>query len=419
MTQTAIGLEFVPCLAGVNAPALIEFVNALRTRLSQYSLLIYGDRGDADDVARATLMKMFASIDRLRDPNRPKSWVFRIAKSEGLMKRMKSVFTPRMEISFDERRAGGRSRLDLRSSTRLQGGDLMPLCPANGVCTAGMPTVYRHIGTGPEADSPYGNYNPPRFNEIRDRCKRPANCRRSDMGRNRKWIIVLLSLPLSATVWAASRVESARAGLSAEAASSSTLARYLASPPAPAWSAATIEIEASIPRLAKRGRLRAIRRSRGGTPPLGKPEYQVLEIDGDRTVRQQVIARYLSAEVEAAALPPASVEITPPNYRFRYKGSVADGGALAYIFEITPQKKRAGLIRGQLWIDAGTGLALRLTGYLVRRPSVFVRRVNVTRDTSAHDGVAYARITHVEIDTRLIGRAELYDYGAPVCARCW
>ena len=227
------------------------------------------------------------------------------------------------------------------------------------------------------------------------------------MGRNRKWIIVLLSLPLSATVWAASRVESARAGLSAEAASSSSLARYLASPPAPAWSAATIEIEASIPRLAKRGRLRAIRRSRGGTPPLGKPEYQVLEIDGDRTVRQQVIARYLSAEVEAAALPPASVEITPPNYRFRYKGSVADGGALAYIFEITPQKKRAGLIRGQLWIDAGTGLALRLTGYLVRRPSVFVRRVNVTRDTSAHDGVAYARITHVEIDTRLIGRAEL------------
>ena len=65
------------------------------------------------------------------------------------------------------------------------------------------------------------------------------------------------------------------------------------------------------------------------------------------------------------------------------------------------------MIRGQLWIDAGSGLVLRQTGYLVRSPSIFVRRVNIARDTAVRDGVAYERTTRLEIDTRLVGRAEL------------
>jgi hypothetical protein len=182
------------------------------------------------------------------------------------------------------------------------------------------------------------------------------------------------------------------------------LARYVAAASErSSWTAATVEIDASLPRLARYGRLSAIRR----LLPLGKAQYEVLAMDGDRTVRQQVIARYLSADLEAAALPPASVAITSANYRFRYVGSAADRGTLAYAFEITPRKKRAGLFRGQLWIDPCTGMALRLTGYLVKNPSVFVRRVNITRDTYVHAGVAYALITHIDIDTRLIGRAEL------------
>ena len=228
------------------------------------------------------------------------------------------------------------------------------------------------------------------------------------MGRNEMWSVVLLGLLLQATLWAGSPGESGIAAASSMPNPDLALARYLAAASqAPAWSTATIDIEASIPRLAKHGHLRAIRRGPGGSPPFGRPEYQVLEMDGDRTVRQQVIARYLSAEVEAAVLPLASVAIATANYRFRYRGSIADGGTLAYIFEITPQKKRAGLIRGQLWIDAGTGLVLRQAGYLVRSPSIFVRRVNITRDTAVRDGVAYERTTRLEIDTRLAGRVDV------------
>lgn len=82
--------------------AFTDFVNAFRGRLAQYSFLMCGHREDAEEVAQETLMKVFGSIDQLRDPGRLKSWVFRIAKNECLMKRRKSVFAPKMELSLDD-----------------------------------------------------------------------------------------------------------------------------------------------------------------------------------------------------------------------------------------------------------------------------------------------------------------------------
>jgi hypothetical protein len=183
-----------------------------------------------------------------------------------------------------------------------------------------------------------------------------------------------------------------------------TLARHFAvESRSSAWGTETVEIDASIPKLSEHGRLRAIRR----LLPLGRPDYQVLALDGDRTVKQQVIARYLSADVESASVSPPSVAITPENYRFRYMASVSDGKSLVYVFEITPRRKQAGLIRGQLWIDAASALTVRQTGYLVRNPSIFLRRITLTRDTTLDGGVPSARTTRLQIDARFIGRAEL------------
>jgi hypothetical protein len=83
------------------------------------------------------------------------------------------------------------------------------------------------------------------------------------------------------------------------------------------------------------------------------------------------------------------------------------GGAAAYGFQISPKKKRVGLIQGQIWIDSATGIAVHQAGRFVKQPSVFIRRVEVKRDMSLRDGLPYARVTHVSIDTRLVGRAEL------------
>lgn len=188
------------------------------------------------------------------------------------------------------------------------------------------------------------------------------------------------------------------------AGASRAFARYLAGlEQAGAWSPETIEIDASLPKLKKQGRLRAIRR----IGPFGDTDYQVLEAVGDQTVRQQVIARYLSAQMAAAEIPASSVAMTPANYAFHYQGAVKVGESIAYVFQINPRKKRQGLIKGELWIDGETGAAIRQSGYLVKSPSIFVKRAGVTRETFLRGGVAEMRLTSLSIDTRLVGLAEL------------
>ena len=79
-----------------------EFVEAYRRKLFQYSFLMCGHREDAEEVAQETLMRVFSNLDQLRDPQSLKSWVFRIAKNECLMKRRRSVFAPEHELSLQD-----------------------------------------------------------------------------------------------------------------------------------------------------------------------------------------------------------------------------------------------------------------------------------------------------------------------------
>ena len=191
-------------------------------------------------------------------------------------------------------------------------------------------------------------------------------------------------------------------GSTAEA--SMAFARYTAGlHEAGRWDSETVQIDASLPKLEKHGRLRAIRR----LLPFGKPEYQVIDRAGDQTVQKQVILRYLSADARALAMPAALVAITPANYQFRYKRAVQAGRSVAYVFLITPRTKREGLLKGELWLDGETGAVVRQSGYLVKSPSIFVKRIDVTRETTLRDGTAQSRVTHVSLRTRLVGPAEL------------
>src|SRR3979411_1390789 len=117
------------------------------------------------------------------------------------------------------------------------------------------------------------------------------------------------------------------------------LERFIAGQPAHSRTPVeTIEIEASLPKLNKNGRLRAIRR----TLSPHQPEYQVLELSGDSMVNHELIARYLSAAKRATELSNASTAITPANYKFLYVGSVQLDGDLTYVFRIIPHKKKQG-----------------------------------------------------------------------------
>ena len=189
------------------------------------------------------------------------------------------------------------------------------------------------------------------------------------------------------------------------------MARYTAAQKVDrAWRQETVEIDASLPKMAKHGRLLAVR----NLLPVGRPQYQVLELTGDQMVKREVIARYVSEDVHAAEIPAASVAITPANYKFRYTALIRNGSTTVYVFTITPRKKRQGLIEGQLWVDGATGLAVRQSGRLVKRPSIFVKRIDIARETQLRDGVAEARVTHLTIETRVAGKAELTIHERPV-----
>lgn len=164
-----------------------------------------------------------------------------------------------------------------------------------------------------------------------------------------------------------------------------------------------VQIQASLPALYKEASLLTIRE----IGESERSEYRVLQAEGDAIVIQEVIARYLLVQEQLEELPLSSIAVTPANYKFRYKGEVGAGSTLAYIYEITPRKKRAGLIQGQLWIDSVTGDAILQTGHFVKAPALLAGKIEVVRNTELLEEDQRIRFTHVTIETPNAGRGEL------------
>jgi hypothetical protein len=164
-----------------------------------------------------------------------------------------------------------------------------------------------------------------------------------------------------------------------------------------------VEMAASLPKLNKSGRLFALRR----ISELGRITYEKLRFEGDGTVKNQVIARYLNAEAEAVKDQSPALAVTPANYKFKYKGTQVADGRKVHIFEVSPKQKRQGLFKGQVWIDAETYLRVQESGYLVKNPSIFLKRVEFVRKYDIRDGYSVPLQVQSVVSTRLVGKAEL------------
>ena len=164
-----------------------------------------------------------------------------------------------------------------------------------------------------------------------------------------------------------------------------------------------VDIAASLPKLKKQGRLHALRR----ISALGRITYEMLRFEGDGTVKNQVIARYLTAEAEAQKEQAPSMAVIPANYKFKYKGRGLLDGRETHIFQVAPRQKRPGLFQGEVQIDASTYLRVQESGYLVKNPSIFLKKVAFVRKYEIRDGISVPRQVQSVVDTRLVGRAEL------------
>ncbi len=161
-------------------------------------------------------------------------------------------------------------------------------------------------------------------------------------------------------------------------------------------------IEASLPELYKNAELLAIRQ----TGENERNEYRVVSFQGDGTVAEEVIDRYIGLNHVLQQLPPSSVAIVPDNYRFRFRGEVKTGGRVAYRYDISPRKNRVGLIKGQIWMDAHTGGEILLSGRLTV-PKSIRGGVNLVRETTPPGDSGVARTTHLVFSVPQLGRSEL------------
>ncbi|MGH9619291.1 MAG: hypothetical protein ACRD45_06210 [Bryobacteraceae bacterium] len=163
-----------------------------------------------------------------------------------------------------------------------------------------------------------------------------------------------------------------------------------------------VDITAAIPKLKEHGTLRALRK----ISQIGQITYQLLGFQGSDTVKSQVIARYLKAERKEQGN--QKVDVLPSNYKFKYKGEKdRPNGGQAYVFDVSPWKKREGLFKGQIWLDKETYLPVFEKGKLVKSPGLFLKKIEFERGYRIQNGISVPEYLTSTIHVRLFGKVEL------------
>lgn len=152
MEESRPEVELARRLIAGDESAFEPFVESMGSKVFQYTVMMCGQREDAEEVVQDTLLKIFGSFDQLREPERVKSWVFRVAKNFCLMKRRKSVFAPERELSLDElmpaREQGGDGRkIEIADWSALPEDRLLEaeMKRELGRAIAGLPELYRPV----------------------------------------------------------------------------------------------------------------------------------------------------------------------------------------------------------------------------------------------------------------------------------
>jgi len=134
------------------AGAFDRFVEYFRAKIFQYSWLMCGDREDAEEVAQDALLKIFENFDHLREPERVRPWIFRIAKNACLMKRRKSIFAPAQELSLDQflparSQEGGHVKLEIADWSNLPDDQVLrsEMNEALAKAIGALPEMYRSV----------------------------------------------------------------------------------------------------------------------------------------------------------------------------------------------------------------------------------------------------------------------------------
>jgi hypothetical protein len=121
-----------------------------------------------------------------------------------------------------------------------------------------------------------------------------------------------------------------------------------------------------------------------------------------------IVERLLASETEASI--PAKRgdhEISPANYRARFRGTETTDGRSCYVIDLLPRRKSKYLIEGTLWIDPASYGIVRLQGYLSASVSMWVGAPHITEEFSEIGGLWLPSCTRSVSSGRLLGTSEL------------
>jgi len=169
-----------------------------------------------------------------------------------------------------------------------------------------------------------------------------------------------------------------------------------------------VQIDASVPLLKKSGSMTGFKR----LIQPGQAVYRGLRFTGDNLVKTQVIARFLAHETNTPDQA-ENVSVTRLNYRFEFEKVADYNGQMAYVFQLTPRRKRAGLFRGELWLHAETAIPLRLWGDFVKSPSIFVRSFRFVEDYQTIHACNEPLRSLLTARTRIAGSVEMTVWQHP------
>jgi hypothetical protein len=166
------------------------------------------------------------------------------------------------------------------------------------------------------------------------------------------------------------------------------------------YSAITV-IRAELPQTSQQGEFELQRKFEAPHTLQFKP----VQFKGDGFVKSNVITRLLQSEVDHVQKDdPAVTAISPANYKFSYKGATMVSERMVHVFQVKPHKKRVGLFKGRIYLDAHTGTLVRAEGSLVKSPSFFVKHIEFLQDFADVQSFTLPIRMHSEAKARLVGR---------------
>ena len=131
--------------------------------------------------------------------------------------------------------------------------------------------------------------------------------------------------------------------------------------------------------------------------------YQITDEQGSGLIRSRVLHAALDAELSARQnVQRARAAITTANYEFDPAGDAGDG--LERI-RIKPRRKEPLMIDGNIFLKSTDADLVRIEGLLVKRPSFWTRRVEVTREYARVAGVRVPVLMTSVADVLFVGRS--------------